>query len=286
MNVIMYQSTKPRENVIGQAMLEGAVKHRVNFAIANKYDGVIPDADVAITIGVKGSSKLIMQEYRAAGKHVIYIDKGYYRIHSGDSENPLSHWRMAVDAFQPLAYFQNAPRPVDRWELLGKKIQKRRNEGNDIVFAGSSEKYCTLHDLGHPTDYAEKIISQIRIQRPGSTIIYRPKPSWGAATEISGTVFSTAKRKLVMEMANACAVVTHGSNAALDAIMFGVPALVLGDGIAKPMSMQRIEDLRVPYMPKRRTIKQWVQDVAYCQFTLAEMADGTAWTILREQLDK
>jgi len=285
MKAIMYQSIKSREAIIGAAMQAGARKHGIDFEIVHKYEGVIEDADIAVTIAVKGPTKQIMEEYRAAGKHVIYIDKGYYRINSGDPDNPLSHWRVAVDAYQPLAYFQDIPRPPDRWDMLSRTIHKRRNEGNDIVFAGSSEKYHRLHELPHPTEYAKMIINQIRIQRPTSRIIYRPKPSWKAATEIEGTTFSGGKRKLIMELAEACALVTHGSNAALDSLMFGVPVLVLGKGIASPLSMRRMEDLRTPWIPKRRTIQQWGQDVAYCQWTLDEMRSGEAWATIKERLD-
>jgi hypothetical protein len=43
-----------------------------------------------------------------------------------------------------------------------------------------------------------------------------------------------------------------------------------------------LADIEKPYIPTLDEIEEWASHLAYCQFTEAEMRDGTAWRILNE----
>jgi hypothetical protein len=136
---------------------------------------------------------------------------------------------------------------------------------------------------------AADLVGQIRrfTDRP---IVYRPKPSWGGAEPIPGTKFSWSRAKnfitIYDDLKGAHCLVTHGSNACFEALQAGVPSIVTGDAALRPIfstDIAEIENPRRASMPERRQI---VDNLAYCQWSLGEIAQGDAWKFLRRQLDK
>jgi hypothetical protein len=77
--------------------------------------------------------------------------------------------------------------------------------------------------------------------------------------------------------------VTFSSIAAVEAIMLGKPAIVLGPSAAWPVASQNIKDIEKPFIPTLDEVEEWAAHLAYCQFTEAEMRDGTAWRLLNDQ---
>jgi len=75
-------------------------------------------------------------------------------------------------------------------------------------------------------------------------------------------------------------VVTHNSNAAVEAVIAGVPVCVSPVSAAYPMSTP-IAELERPRKPDRTA---WAYSLAYSQFTIPEMKNGTAIRIIRNQL--
>lgn len=280
MLIRLYVSDKAREHQIAQAFCEGAHRfgHRTEVCSTGSYTAPDPAIDIAVMVGVKGISGRCFHDFRAAGRRIILIDKGYCRHPDPQQRH---YFRLSVDAPQPLAYLQRRPHDAQRRLHLPWTIRPRRSSGRHIIFAGSSEKYCRFHALGDATAYADAVIQQLKrdSDRP---IVYRPKPSWVAAVPIAGSLFSRPPRTLGHELHDAYALVTHGSNAALEAILAGVPCIVLGDGIARPMSRTTLADINDLYYPPDHERLQWLADVAHCQFTLPEFSQGLAWDSIQD----
>ena len=88
-----------------------------------------------------------------------------------------------------------------------------------------------------------------------------------------------------MEMAlerNVHCLVTFSSIAAIEAICLGKPAIVLGPSAAAPVCSRAVKDIENPFIPTLDEVEEWLAHLAYCQFTEAEMRDGTAWRILND----
>jgi hypothetical protein len=122
---------------------------------------------------------------------------------------------------------------------------------------------------------------------------YRPKPSWAAGhpedvKQVPGTVFSGPDVKFRDLLQNCHAVVTHGSNAAVEAIVAGVPAIVVSRGACAAEPVAELDDQRAgrPFFPSEERRRQWAANLAYCQFTLEEIASGAAWRTLHEHTIK
>lgn len=75
--------------------------------------------------------------------------------------------------------------------------------------------------------------------------------------------------------------VTHGSNACLDAMMAGIPSIILGPGVMGPISSRDLADLEHPRMAGKAERSQLLANLAYHQWTEAEMASGLAWGVIR-----
>ena len=115
-------------------------------------------------------------------------------------------------------------------------------------------------------------------------VIYRPKPSWKDAVPIANTDFSTGKTSFKQALNKVKVVVTHGSNASLEAIIAGVPCISLGDSAVAGICDDSLDYLFNPYMPTREEIQQRINNIAYCQWQLKEMASGEAWEFIKQEI--
>ena len=84
-----------------------------------------------------------------------------------------------------------------------------------------------------------------------------------------------------MDVLDECwCLVTHSSNTTVDALREGVPVVVTGESVCEAVSWD-FEDIENPHWPDRDV---WAHEVAYNQFSIPEMRDGTAWRILNDQV--
>lgn len=231
-------------------------------------------ATVLAIVGVR-ALKRDFREIKKAGGRIVFIDKG----HMGRGE----YVRTSVDTFMPTRYLMDMKCPPDRFAKLGIEIKSMRSDGRHIIYAGSSHKYSECRGLGGATEYAQKVLGELMRLSPRA-IVYRPKPSWQEATPIEGTFFSRPPRGLSDELRGAHCLVTHGSNSAVEALLAGIPTIVLGDGVALPLSKASVQDVEDLYIPTDEERHKWASNLAYCQWSLSELRSGEAWENLSEQL--
>lgn len=287
MNVVFFASDKDREYSIANHFAEGVKKHgdRCDIMPTADYEGPNSETDIAVFIGIKGYSRLIMETHIAAGKHALICDKGYM----GGPRGPRSKYvRVSIDDLQPHVYFQSPHRPDDRLKELGVHLQPTKKDGNNIFIAGGSLKYAQWHKfngnetMDPVTRWASDLINNLseRTQRP---LVYSPKPSWKDAVPIKGSRFAFPAN-LEEEMSNAWAVVSFGSNVGIDALIAGVPNFCLGDGIVRSLSLTNTKKINEPYYPTDEERWKLLSDIAYCQWNLNELKSGQAWGIIKQQI--
>lgn len=279
LRVCFFHSSKPRERILANAFLEGISRSgdHVELRELKPEVEVADHCDVAAMVGVK--SKELYQANWRAGIHTLYFDKGYTRHATSGGLRAWEYWRVAVDAHHPTHYLNRLSHDSDRAQKLGIEFNPWRKEGRHIVFAGSSQKYHDFYGLQDPTTYARKVIRRIR-GLTSREIVYRPKPSWKEAIAIEGCVYSQGG-SITDVLQDAWALVTHGSNACFEAVIMGIPSIVLGDAVAGPISSRDIEELENPRLASDTERRQWLANLSYCQWTLAELATGEAWRHIR-----
>ncbi len=246
-------------------------------------------AHIAIVWGMKSRDRF--RFYRDCRTRVIVFDKGYVA-------GRTARFRVAVDAPQPGRYLMRHDRPGDRWRALPWSQVDAATlpaRGDAALLALSTQKYCDWYDLGDAHAYAAWIIKKLRTEAGfDGPIIYRPKPSWAAKREED---FTDLGRRLGAEISvgrpfrndldRTRAVITHGSGAAIDAVLSGVSALVLCDeAAAAPVSSGRDLEFGLPDCLVSADFRvRWAHNLAYTQWTLDEVRDGTAWRHIREDME-
>lgn len=283
MRVCFYRSSKPREGDLAEAFVNGLRVHG-DEGVIRELTGevqIATDCDAACMVGVK-SRELFQANWRA-GVHTIMLDKGYSRHKAPGPVRGWEYWRVAVDAHHPTANLMQRRYKSDRFERLGIEILPWRETGEHVLIAGSSAKYHEFYGLKGPTTYAKGIVRAIRAvsDRP---IVYRPKPSWRDAVPLTKTRFSQLPESMLDVLAGAWATVTHGSNACFESVINGIPCIILGDAVAKPLSSTDIADIEAPRLAGEAERLSWASALAYHQWTLAELYSGEAWATIKGQI--
>ncbi len=281
LRVCFFASDKPREHLLADAVGRGVTKHGCQFEVRALGESVdVTGFDVGCVVGVK--SRELLRRINREGAHWLMFDKGLSRHKSRGPLAGWEFWRVAVDAQQPTARLTGLM-PRDRWDALGVEMKPWRKSGDGIVIAGSSLKYHDFYGLPHPTTYAKELARQLRAltDRP---LIYRPKPSWREATEIKKAAFSRLPETLADLLGAAHVLVTHGSNACFEAVVAGVPCIVLGDGVARPLSSRELSAVEAPLMADDQHRLRWAANLAYWQWKLSEFASGEAWDFIGGEL--
>lgn len=294
LNACMYVSDKPREIMLADALAKGAKVHGDRLEVRRtadygedengdelKWSGPHPEDDVACFFGVKGKSRRIMDDYLAVGKSTLYLDKGYTR--SKGRNGHTEYTRVSVNGGDPLAYMMEQKRSTDRWAKLGIELKERQEGGGHILLCASSAKFHEFHDIKEPTRWANMIVRELRAFSE-RTVIYRPKPSWKAALPVEGALFTSGNTPIADALRGCHCVVTHGTTAAADAIFAGVPALVLGNAIARPVAETRIQGIEAPAWFSAEKRLRWASAMAYCQWSIPELESGEAWAELKAEI--
>jgi len=295
MKIVFYVSDKPREIMLAKALEKGVDSWGDTFELRRTADygedadgndhlwpGPSPDTDVACCFGVKGHSQKIMRDHLLVEKSVLFFDKGYTREKGVGGHTLYS--RICVNAGDPLGYMMREDRPRDRWAMLGLRLAERRVGGvGHLLLCTASQKFNDFYGLGDSTQYAAKIVGQLS-KISNRQIVYRPKQSWAGAVPISGASFSRPPQSLMDAMRGCSCLVTFGTTAAFEAVIAGIPVLVLGNSIARPVAEKDIDNVETPYWPTLERRQQWANNVAYCQWTVKELESGLAWRYLREEI--
>lgn len=264
-----------RSRAIAEAMACGIrLSDDVVSKLSSRYEA--PEADVAVFYGFDATMRRIFAEYRADGRTCVCIDLGYWGRREGGIL--AGHHKVAVNARHPTAYFQNVKHGPERAQRLGLEIKPWKQSGRFIIVAGMSGKGAEVEGF-EPSEWERRTVAELK-SRTNRPIIYRPKPSWVEAVPMQGCRYERGLDDLPELLEDCHAVVTHHSNAAIDAMLAGVPAFTTA-GAASVLCPSDLSLIETPVRPEGR--EQFVNDLAYTQFTVAEMRDGTAWRHLKEE---
>jgi hypothetical protein len=197
----------------------------------------------------------------------------------------------------------------DRWQRIQQEqdieIRPWREKRGEYILVVLQHVIDTslvrmIESYGSYYNWFFNCISQIRAQSD-LPIVVRPHPKHGMYTEFFDAyripeVFSMFKdvywsnnqgadglnggKFLERDLDDAHAVVGWTSNALTEAACYGVPTYPMSPGaMVTPVAQRPISDIDKIYkMPDRQ---QWLNDLAYCQWTYQEIQDGTAWNHIK-----
>ncbi len=216
-----------------------------------------PCADAAVIYGWK------FNQYLKRYPRFVYADLGFWKREE--------YYRITVGAWGSESYV-SAGLSSERLESFGVEVKPWNETGNEILIVGSSRKSAQQH--GFEYMQWERQAAEA-VKGFGKPIVYRAKPSDGERRPIDGIGYD--ERPLEESLASAYAVVTHHSNVAVQALAAGVPVhCVTGAAAAFSVPMASLGE-------RREGREQFLSDVAWLQWSIAEMKSGACWTHLKER---
>lgn len=237
------------------------------------YRGV--RADYAVFYGLSCRLDEIFEDYRNQAA-AIYVDLGFWRRRINTRYD--GYHKMSVNALNPTEYFMRREHCPSRFKELGLEVAPwRQPMKGSILLAGMSEKAALARGLT-PHAWEREALATIR-EHTDRPVTYRPKPSCRRSYAISGAQFDKGV-PLPKILAETAAVVTRQSNTAIDALLAGVPVFC-EQGVASVLGCDDLTQIESPWYPDNR--QKWLENVAWCQFTTAEIATGLPFRHFKEE---
>jgi|SRR5581483_9896605 len=194
-----------------------------------------------------------------------HIDNGFYKSAGGTQ---VGYYRIAYRGI--CATSLNDP-PAERADQIGAIFQPWRIRGGHIVIAMPGENYGRCIGL-NMADWIERIEARVRRHTRRPIIVRRKRDA--------------KSNPIARDLSGAWALVTHSSNAAIDAVRAGIPVFCEPTCAAAPVGNIDLANIDDPARPPRES---WWRSLMCQQFTLDEMRDGTAYEYLRrvrKQVDR
>ncbi len=203
------------------------------------------------------AAEIIPQALRS-GRPFWQIDNGFFRSAHG---GVAGYYRFSYRGLSPVLLHGAQKR-------IHIEMAPWREQGRHIVLGVPGEGFGRAIGLDMPAWTRRARLELQRVTR--RPIMVRHKAE---------------TRPLSADLRHAWALVTHSSNVAVDAVRAGVPVFVAATSPAAPVGVVGLGPIERPVMPDRTA---WWDSLMCQQFTLDEMADGTAARHLRavaEQVD-
>ena len=204
-------------------------------------------------------------------KHCWETNRNFYAIDTGYLGNGKSkHWhRITKNSLQNTGPI--IERPDDRLKPLNWKFQKFK-PGRKILICPPSLKVMNLWDQPDPETWTKQVIAQLK-QYTDRPIEVRLKPNRSERVTTKSIDQALAD--------DVHCLVTYNSIAATEAILAGKPAIALGPNAAQVICNTELSEVEKLNIPNRHEVEAFAKHLSYCQFSVAEMQDGTAWRILQ-----
>lgn len=213
--------------------------------------------------------KRILNRYLRKQYDFYYMDSGYVGNWISDT-NPYGKKVYHRIVKNDLQHNEVIPRPSDRWEKLKYPIKKRKR-GEHILLVTPSEKPCKFYQIDRD-EWIRETIQEIKkyTDRPIKIRNKVERPD-----RIKDPIFNY--------LDNCHALVTYQSIAAIESILYGVPAFTLAPTAADSVANKELKLIENPTFYDKDEIYQWACHLAYGQFHDDELMNGIAYKILMEE---
>ena len=214
----------------------------------------------------------IMKKCLADGNNFYYMDSGYVGNNVGDrnSQGIKQYHRIVLNDLQHRII---RPRPSDRWDLLGVKTHPRLY-GHKIIVAAPDEKPCKHYGINQQ-QWINDTVAEIK-KHTDRPVEVRER----AALRIDRVMNQPLSQLLTQDVH---ALVTFNSVAAVESILAGIPAFVMAPShVAEPVANRDLSKIENPFYPDQDLLDAWCHSMAYGQYHVRELKNGTAFRMMQE----
>lgn len=202
-----------------------------------------------------------------------YVDTGYFgNFPSVGNTSGKKVWHRVVKNENQHTVIRDVP--GDRWERLLKQDPRLKwtgwkNYNKKILLVMPNPKACRYYNHDYDT-WVEQTTNEIKK--------YSDLP---IEVRVKG---SRSERNLGYSIYDAFdsgvyATVAFNSIAAMESVLYGIPAFVSVPCAASPLASTDLSQLKTPFFPTEELILKQCQNLAYGQFTDEELVNGVAWAI-------
>jgi hypothetical protein len=234
-----------------------------NFVYENSTDPIV----------LRGILKhKIMKRCWEDNRDFYYIDTGYFG-NEINASNPHGWklWHRIVK--NNLQHDEIVDRPDDRFRKFNKKFTPWKKDGRAILIAAPDEKPCKFYGITKD-QWIEHTIDKIK-QFTDRPVIVRERAPKRIDRVATDTLDAALDRDIF-------ALVTFNSVAAIESIFHGIPAFTMAPcNAASPVALQDLSRIDTPYYADKDKLYAWACHLAYGQFHIDELKNGTAMNLLR-----
>jgi len=207
------------------------------------------------------------------GRDFYYIDTGYFgNFPSPGNEKGQKKWHRIVKNENQQVNIVDVP--GDRWERLLNDDPRLtwkgwKNYDKKILLVMPNPKACKWYKI----DY-DKWVEDTKQQ----IAKYSDLP---VEVRIKGSRRDRNKGYTIYDAfdSGVYATVAMNSMAALESVLYGIPAFVSIPCAASPLASTDLSQLKNPYRPEYKLIERHCKNLAYTQFTIDEIVGGLAYKL-------
>jgi len=217
--------------------------------------------------------KKIIQKCWEDGRDFYYVDTGYFGNEvTSSNPNGWKYWHRIVR--NNLQHDQIITRSGDRFKHFNKKFMPWKKDGRKILIAAPDEKPCKFYGIDKDT-WISSTIQTI------STYTDRPIVVRERAKLRSDRITTNTLEEALND--DVFALVTFNSIAAVESVFHGIPVFTLAPtNAASPMGSKDLSQIENPKYPSDDERYAWGCHLAYGQFHVTEMNNGTALKMLKD----
>lgn len=216
-------------------------------------------------------AKKIAPKCFADKRDLYYVDTGYMGNHTRP-ENPKGHKHYHRIVKNGLQHTGIIDRPDDRLKVCPVKFEKWKKPGSKILLVAPSEKPCDYYKIDRDK-WVEDTVNEIKKYTDREIIVRLKHPIRNQRIKYN-SIYEALDD-------NVWALVTYQSIAATEAVLYGYPAFSLAPSAADPVTYNDLSKIETPFIPDDDLRHKWACHLAYGQFHVREMTDGTALSILQ-----
>lgn len=240
---------------------------RCGIDVREYFDRPDPAADFCVTWGTRRADRAKVSGFNGP---FLIAEHGYL----GDRINTWTS--LGWDGLNGRARF---PAPQDEgqrfWSNHGHLAKEWERFDGYWLIAGQVLGDQSLLNVNY-LEWLKDTIDEL--DRMGVDARFRPHPEAVRRGQVFPVPsYMVSKGTLAEDLAEAACVIAYNSNATVDAVLAGIPAITVDEGaMAWPVSSHNLVE---PLVTPDRS--EWFRRMAWCQWTIGEIQDGSAWELVR-----
>ena len=252
-----------------QAFLDGCRASKIQL-VENSMDADIAVIWSQVWAGRMRGNQQVWQTYTQTNRPVVVLEVGNLQRNTT--------WRVGLNGINSFACFGATGQGPDRAQKLGLTARPWTHTGDHVVICtqrGDSEQWA---GQPAPNVWASEVIKQLQ-QHTDRRIVVRPHPRFRFQQSSPGVEVCMPvpvpntydSYNFDQSLNNAWAVVNWNSGPGIESVIKGVPVFTSPTSLSAPVGNFDFACIEKPLRPERQ---HWLNDLAYTEWTVEEIAQG------------